>query len=368
MTTQISRNDKVTKEINKSYLKSEILDFINTKLLQIGQKYHQQFLDCIPVLLTNLNDENYQKCFWDILSATTVINSLVTDAYTLARIFKQFDTTKAKAVNPTSNNHQPMIPHNIIIYGGNGHAKIYREFLSSIGSIEVAQTYNEVKAKNCVNLENFPMPFFNKFPIIDSDNIPIIKNVKFDPEVVLQFYSKSTGKPAPGEGVGEKITAEKRANYTELGKIPDWRKILSNFYLVKVPFELDGKHWASVEHFYQASKFKQNNPDFYDKFSVDSNSKLSQDPVMAKSAGGKTGKMKGKLIRPLNIKLDHDFFSSNKNEKAMFRAQMTKYISDQHAREVLLATNDAKLTHFIRGDEPIVFYDSMKIREILRNK
>ena len=120
-----------------------------------------------------------------------------------------------------------------------------------------------------------------------------------------------------------------------------------------------------MEHFYHASKFKKNNPDFYALFSLDSDSEIAKSPAMAKGAGGKTGKFKGKQLRPKKIKIDDDFFSSKENEKAMYRGQMAKYKQVDEARRVLMATKDAKLQHFVRGGQPIVFYDTMKIREVL---
>ena len=54
---------------------------------------------------------------------------------------------------------------------------------------------------------------------------------------------------------------------------------------------LGGKQWKSVEHYYQANKFKN-------QFSLDSNSELSQDAILAKAAGGKTGKAGTKVVRP----------------------------------------------------------------------
>ena len=189
-----------------------------------------------------------------------------------------------------------------------------------------------------------------------------MKGVEFNEEIVFQFYSKSRDSK-PGKGAGEKIPKKEVMKFAELAGIKNWRKVLSNFF--EGEFTLDGKRWLSVEHFYHASKFKKNNPDFYALFSLDSDSEISKSPAMAKGAGGKTGKFKGKQIRPKKIKIDEDFFSSKENEKAMYRGQMAKYKQVDEARRVLMATKDAKLQHFVRGGQPIVFYDTMKIREVL---
>lgn len=190
-----------------------------------------------------------------------------------------------------------------------------------------------------------------------------INDKLFDDKNIFQFYSKSRDK-FPGEGSGEKLDKNDKDYYSQLNDIKDWRKKLSNFYESK--FALDDKIWLSVEHFYQASKFKKNNKDFYDKFALDSKSELSRSSLMAKGAGGKTGKSRGKQIRPKNVYMDKDFFSSGRDKKEMYRAQHAKYTQNENLKKMLLMTGDAKLQHFSRGSKPIIFYNTMKIRKNIK--
>ena len=207
------------------------------------------------------------------------------------------------------------------------------------------------------------------------------------------FYSKSADKK-PGLGAGEKIAEGDVEKYIPLAKMKNWRKVLSNMYVKKdetgnvVPlFKLDGKNWASVEHYYHANKFKKNNPDFYNVFSMDSDSVICKDPKMALGAGGKTGVVrqkdpetkKSKIIfrRPKNVVIDEDFFDDKNNEKVMEKGQQAKYENEDNEieRNVLLATKDAKLLHYIvsraKKEErppPVVFYDTMRIRHRIKKK
>ena len=112
-------------------------------------------------------------------------------------------------------------------------------------------------------------------------------------------------------------------------RLKDWRKVLSNFYID--PFEKDGKTWNTVEHLYQGSKFKEGNPEFYEQFSLGSGSVFSENPVLAKAAGGKTGtaKLPGESkrtrLRPKTVTAD-DSFWGQKNEimKAALLAKFTQ--------------------------------------------
>jgi len=199
----------------------------------------------------------------------------------------------------------------------------------------------------------------------EDEGSDLSKKPKFDETTVFQFYSKSADKPLPGKGAGETIEPRNIKKFADLAAMPGWRKVLSNFYMG--PFKLDNRTWNSVEHYYHANKFKKGHPKFYQKFTVESGSDISKDPAFAKAAGGKTGKYKKKdWKRPKEITIDEDFFSSGRNQQVMEAGQRAKYSQNRVAKDVLRATKDAKLQHHVRGQPPIVFYDSMKIREEMK--
>lgn len=197
-------------------------------------------------------------------------------------------------------------------------------------------------------------------------NIHELVKDKFNPDVVFQFYSKSSN-VSPGKGSREKIPKELEKEYEELKKIPNWRKKLSNF--AESPFILDELHWFSVEHYFQASKFKINNPDFYKTFSLESGSELSRNPNMAKAVGGKTGKYQGQIIRNKKILIDTDFYDRHKKE--MYYAQYAKFSQNEDMKNLLLATKDTYLLHIlsrkpesIRVDNLIYFRELFKMQNL----
>ena len=177
----------------------------------------------------------------------------------------------------------------------------------------------------------------------------------YSDDTVFQIYPKSNDKPLPGKGSGEKIEpGDKR--FSKLHKIMNWRKKLS--YSWESKFELDNKNWLTIEHYVNANKFLSNT-DFYNKFSLDSNSELSKDVEKAINAGGKTSKLRSK-----DIKIDEDFEMNEPN--ILEKALMAKFLQDDELKLLLEETHNAKIVHYRRGKEPIVMNELMRVRSKLK--
>ena len=200
--------------------------------------------------------------------------------------------------------------------------------------------------------------FLDKLKVIISEPLVEIKPELYNDSTVFQFYEDSSDKPSPGKGVGETLGPEDPKEYTELAMETQWRKKLDNFW--NEDFELDGKKWLTVEHYYQGSKFKVHHPEFYELFSLDSKSELSKDPHMAKKAGGKHDNE----LRAKGITIDEDFFSG-RNIKEMQKAMKAKFTQNSNLAKILKATKNAKLVHYQLGAPPKTFDNLMMIRKQL---
>jgi predicted NAD-dependent protein-ADP-ribosyltransferase YbiA (DUF1768 family) len=249
--------------------------------------------------------------------------------------------------------------------------------LPSLIYVHKVGVLNEKRCKTCKNGYELNSNYkckkkLNKI-LTDNEIIDLLhrnENISnmYDSDIVFDFFSRSDDMMFPGEGKGETIKPVYVKRYEALHKIPEWRKKLSNFWIA--PFVIDGLTWASVEHYYQACHFKKNNPEFYIQFSLDSNTELSKDPAFAKKAAQKkVTKYKGVFVRDKGMKIDDDFYTTDRHRIAMFNALYGKFTQNEDLKYLLLCTHEAKLNHTViytdRKDETIVMNELMIVRSIL---
>ena len=196
---------------------------------------------------------------------------------------------------------------------------------------------------------------------VDETRLELINSL-YNKDIVFQFYNKSNAKPLPGKGTGESIPADRVKDFVELSKMKEWRKRLSNQW-TENPIKLDGLTWLSVEHYYQANKFKMSNPEFYKQFAMESDSDISKDPELAAAAGSKTGKKGTQQVRDKKIQIDREF--DGQSQVIMEKAMYAKFTQHEDLRALLLATRDAKLVHFVRASPPQTFEHLMNVRKMI---
>lgn len=209
-----------------------------------------------------------------------------------------------------------------------------------------------------------------KEPSLSKGKEPSIEELQSDlynNDTIFQFYIKSVDKP-PGKGTGEIIGSIDE--YKELKHIPDWRRKLDNLWIE--PFTLDGHKWNSVEHYYQGSKYKRNNPETYLQFSLDSGSALSKDPALAKEPQNVISIQHNKepsleeSKRHKKVKIDEDF--NKRSEKELETALMAKFSQNKELKTLLIETKKAKLQHFLRGAPAVLANELMRVRDTLLSK
>jgi predicted NAD-dependent protein-ADP-ribosyltransferase YbiA (DUF1768 family) len=201
----------------------------------------------------------------------------------------------------------------------------------------------------------------------------VIEYDKYDPETVFVFYSKSSHNKA-GKGSGETIKKSRITEFNTLNKdsvCVDWRKKLDDTWIA--PFSLDGHRWSSVEHYFQGSQYKKGFPDFYLQFSLDSESEISKDVVLAKALGAKPNKQNklSQKTKSNNIVIDSDFYEMGVNpryEEERLKALLAKFTQNLDLKKVLMETKDAKLMHFERGNPAKTDELLMKVRRTIGNE
>lgn len=237
---------------------------------------------------------------------------------------------------------------------------------------------NEIKRliiEKCMEKNAGPYYYINDFKelkrklglkddIDDANNKDYLNNDLFDEQIVFMYHALSNIKPIAGKGSGESIDDNSIVDFTKLNHKKNWRKMLDDSW--ESPFMLDGKRWKTVHHYCLASQFKKGFPDFYESFSLDSNSDISKDLSKAKIAGSKTGTLKGKTYRDSRVKIDQDYYDIGDNSRKYTErtdALEAKFTQNLDLKEILLLTHPAKLVQFIKGRNPETDVQLMKLRK-----
>jgi hypothetical protein len=195
----------------------------------------------------------------------------------------------------------------------------------------------------------------------------------YDDSIVFSIHSKSDSTPKAGKGNGETIPSSLVPNFSALSRIPDWRRKLDDAWIA--PFTHDGRRWSSVEHYYQASKFKKGNPDFYASFALTEGTdpdveSIATSVALAKAAGGIKGKLGDTVLRKASIMIDPDFYNVARPRSVEEQrvALFAKFSQNRDLLDILLKTDRAKIVQFVRRKPPIVDTPLMKLRSDLASK
>ena len=206
---EFEANSFFEKELRKSTIEVKINDFID-KLIEDDKNIIIPIMESVKELFIKLNkdffisgeynfenliyedyeeeyddDENPENASYNhiryhldyiIFNYLLYLNCYLIDAYLLGRVFKIFDidTIDEKKQRITD---EPEEPRNIIIYAGNLHSDVYREFLKKVGFELIALTGPDWRKKKelktdteynyCIDMRNFPQPFFDYHEKVD---------------------------------------------------------------------------------------------------------------------------------------------------------------------------------------------------------
>lgn len=171
MKEQLQKSKHLMKEISKSYLKDDIYNYLENKIIEIALQHKDSIniiCDNIFALYNVLPKVNVDimplilKKYLDLLIYIININAIIIDGYALCRMFKKFKVEKLD---------QPEKPHNIIHYAGALHTRNVFEFLILKGFelIENSGSFDMAEFKNCVNMSQIKQPIVN-YEVLENKN------------------------------------------------------------------------------------------------------------------------------------------------------------------------------------------------------
>ena len=151
----LKTNPFIEKELNKTYLKRPIEDFIKFKINEIILRWTLR-IETIKALIEYINEssmmtvqgeEEFEMIILNTRERIVDIGVLSMDLYSLCRIFKEYKK------RDDEDDIQPEQSKNIIIYAGDFHIKNYTEFLeNSVGAVKTY--FYENQNNSCVKMRH----------------------------------------------------------------------------------------------------------------------------------------------------------------------------------------------------------------------
>ena len=239
--------------------------------------------------------------------------------------------------------------------------------------ISFLNRYNPIKevVKDTAKKLNKEDSIVNLYPDID---------VSFDDNVQLMFYSKSRN-TFVGKGSREKISKELEPEYSELNKIKDWRKLLSNFHISRsakgtiIPIIIDGIKFSSIEHYFHYNKFLDTNLDLspnekkrYDEYAE--RFVLSDEPNSYGKFSGVSVKTKGGKKSGYHHRKNWNSIQENRfkyKDNILIKAMIAKASQFAEYKEALIQTNNSLLIHPKGGNVRSGVYEYATMHMYVRN-
>uniref|UniRef100_A0A6C0H493 Uncharacterized protein n=1 Tax=viral metagenome TaxID=1070528 RepID=A0A6C0H493_9ZZZZ len=166
MYSNIYVDHELTK-IPEQDLVEKIKTFFNENTKKIIRTNETIWIENIKVILDFLTEKSTKYDDYDFVNSVIAVFvpcfefvCTIPDIYTISRMFKEFNIKKL-AYKDEVNEDQPKRAHNIIVYSGNKHSIMYRKFLEFIGFEEISSTNMHFSGQTCIDVREFPLPFFS---------------------------------------------------------------------------------------------------------------------------------------------------------------------------------------------------------------
>jgi len=199
-----------------------------------------------------------------------------------------------------------------------------------------------------------------------SDVVEIQYDNLFDKFSTLRIHGRAAN-DMPGKSNGDKISSSYKNNsyFLELEqfiakdeKRKYWRRMFDDSW-TEAQFEVQNKHWASVEHYLLASTFKEQDPELFALLSLDSKSAISSDLVKARKEVAERKKNKIKKIHDL----DPDVI-----RECRIEAIRAKFLQNSDLTTMLVHTKMSKIDRLVQYGSPTEpDIELMKIRKEMKN-